>query len=249
MHLIRVRTACQVPVIGSCAWRHAAGHAFQDSSHCLGCDLGEQLKGPLQGRSNSRPEGRNIAVTLILQADEGNSSQGPGIIRRTASTWLERNSIPSITVTRSQNNLPTQFLKPNKFQIYYKKLAKQTTYLECCFTCMTLCKILVRSFLLNSSNWSVSYIYLFRRCAPGTCGRARSRGCRRRCCRARRLSSSMPRQPPPRAPPDLYNRLYRERVLFLCQALDDELANHIKINRDIPINFIYYLAHNGHAQE
>jgi ATP-dependent Clp protease, protease subunit len=26
---------------------------------------------------------------------------------------------------------------------------------------------------------------------------------------------------------DLYNRLYRERVLFLCQALDDELANQL----------------------
>ena len=26
---------------------------------------------------------------------------------------------------------------------------------------------------------------------------------------------------------DLYNRLYRERVLFLCQELDDELANQL----------------------
>jgi ATP-dependent Clp protease protease subunit len=28
---------------------------------------------------------------------------------------------------------------------------------------------------------------------------------------------------------DLYNRLYRERILFLCQNLDDELANQIGI--------------------
>lgn len=26
---------------------------------------------------------------------------------------------------------------------------------------------------------------------------------------------------------DLYNRLYRERILFLCQDLDDELANQL----------------------
>jgi ATP-dependent Clp protease protease subunit len=26
---------------------------------------------------------------------------------------------------------------------------------------------------------------------------------------------------------DLYNRLYRERILFLCQNLDDELANQL----------------------
>ena len=26
---------------------------------------------------------------------------------------------------------------------------------------------------------------------------------------------------------DLYNRLYRERLLFLCQQLDDELANQL----------------------
>ena len=26
---------------------------------------------------------------------------------------------------------------------------------------------------------------------------------------------------------DLYNRLYRERVLFLCQDLDDQLANQL----------------------
>jgi ATP-dependent Clp protease protease subunit len=28
---------------------------------------------------------------------------------------------------------------------------------------------------------------------------------------------------------DLYNRLYRERILFLCQNLDDELAKSIGI--------------------
>ena len=26
---------------------------------------------------------------------------------------------------------------------------------------------------------------------------------------------------------DLYNRLYRDRILFLCQDLDDELANQL----------------------
>jgi ATP-dependent Clp protease protease subunit len=50
---------------------------------------------------------------------------------------------------------------------------------------------------------------------------------------------------------DLYNRLYRERILFLCQNLDDELANQL-IGIMLYLNsenkskiFVFILIHRG----
>ena len=41
---------------------------------------------------------------------------------------------------------------------------------------------------------------------------------------------------------DLYNRLYRDRILFLCQDLDDELANQL-------IGIMLYLNAEDKSQE